>query len=80
MDRYFFHVSPRGMYMDENGRDFSDLKAAKAYAATIAADLARNDGYVGGAVCIANESGKELDPVPIGSGWVKAVRTDETAT
>jgi hypothetical protein len=60
MNRYFFHVaSPRGMYMDENGRDFSDLKGAKAYAATIAAELARDGGWVGGAICIVNESGND---------------------
>jgi hypothetical protein len=51
MKRYLFHVaSGRRMYMDENGRDFSDLKDAKAYAATIAAELARDGGYVGGSV------------------------------
>ena len=55
MNRYFFHVAcARGMYMDENGRDFSDLKEAKAYAATIAAELARDGGWVGGSVCIVN--------------------------
>jgi hypothetical protein len=51
------------MYMDENGRDFSDLKDAKAYAATIAAELARDGGYVGGAVCIFR-----IDRVSIGQG------------
>jgi hypothetical protein len=69
MKRCLFHVAcGRGMYMDENGRDFSDLKDAKAYAATIAAELARDGGYVGGAVCIFDESGKELDRVSIGQG------------
>ena len=77
MNRYFFHVAcARGMYIDENGRDFSDLKEAKAYAATIAAELARDGGWVGGSVCIVNERGKALDRVPIGAGWVKAARTD----
>jgi hypothetical protein len=77
MNRYFFHVAcARGMYMDENGRDFSDLKGAKAYATTIAAELARNGSYVGCSVCIANERGKELGLVSIGSGWVKVVRID----
>ena len=48
MNRYFFHVaSPRGMYMDENGRDFSDLKGAQGYAARIAAELAQGGSYVG---------------------------------
>jgi hypothetical protein len=77
MNRYFFHVAcTRGMYMDENGRDFSDLKGAKAYAASIAAELARHGSWVGGAICIVNERGKGLDRVPIGSGWAKVVRTD----
>jgi hypothetical protein len=36
MKRYFFHVAgPRGMYMDDNGRHFSDLKGANAYAARV---------------------------------------------
>ena len=77
MDRYFFHVAcRRGMYMDENERDFADLKGAKAYAATIAAELARDGGWVGGSVCIVNERGQGLNRVPIGSGWAKVVRTD----
>ena len=59
MDRYFFHVAcPRGMFMDESGRDFSDLKRAKAYAARIAAELAQGGGYIGCSVCITNERGK----------------------
>jgi hypothetical protein len=71
MNRYFFHVAcARGMYMDENGRDFSDLKGARAYAARIAAELAQEGSYAGGSVCITNETGKELDRVSIGSGWV----------
>jgi hypothetical protein len=38
MNRYFVHVAcARGMYMDENGRDFADLKGANAHAARIAA-------------------------------------------
>lgn len=46
MDRYFFHVAcARGMFMDESGRDFSDLKGAKTYAAKIAAELARDGGW-----------------------------------
>jgi hypothetical protein len=52
------------------------VKGAKTYAATIAAELARDRSYVGCSVCIANERGKELDRVSIGSGWVKVVRTD----
>jgi hypothetical protein len=64
------------MYMDENERDFADLKGAKAYAATIAAELARDGGWVGGSVCIVNERGQGLNRVPIGSGWAKVVRTD----
>ena len=71
MNRYFFHVAcARGMFMDENGRDFSDLKGAKVYAGRIAAELAQDGRYVGGSVRITNETGKELDRVLIGSGWV----------
>jgi hypothetical protein len=77
MNRYFFHgACARGMYMDENGRDFPDLKGARAYAATIAAEPAQDGGYVDCSVCITNERGKELDRVSIGSGWVKVVGTD----
>jgi hypothetical protein len=77
MKRYFFHVaSPRGMYMDDNGRYFSDLKGANAYAARVASELAQDPNYVGSSVCIVDEWGKELDRVSIGSGWVKVVRTD----
>jgi hypothetical protein len=73
MNQYFFHVvCARGMYMDENGRDFPDLKGAKTYAATIAAELARDGRWVGGAVCIVNERGKGLDRVSIGSGWSRS--------
>jgi hypothetical protein len=77
MKRYFFHVaSPRGMYMDDNGRYFSDLKGANAYAARVASELAQAPKYVGSSVCIVDEWGRELDRVSIGSGWVKVVRTD----
>ena len=62
MNRYFFHVAgPRGMYMDDNGRHFSDLKGAKACAAAIAGELAQNIRYVGCSVCIVDEWGKELE-------------------
>jgi hypothetical protein len=44
--------------MDENGRDFSDLKGAKAHAATIAAELARDVHYVGCSICIVDEQGE----------------------
>ena len=77
MDRYFFHVAcPRGMFMDESGRDFSDLKGAKAYAARIAVELAQDVGYVGCSVRITNEKGKELERVSIGSEWVKVLVID----
>jgi hypothetical protein len=73
MNRYFFHVAgPRGMYMDDNGRHFSDLKGANAYAATIAGELARDVRYVGCSVCIVDEGGKELERVSIGSGWSRS--------
>jgi hypothetical protein len=67
MVRYFFHVFCDGdMHVDENGQDFSDLKGAKARAATIARELAE-DGYCVGSVCIFDEKGNELDRVPIGA-------------
>jgi hypothetical protein len=73
MNRYFFHVAcPRGMYMDDNGRAFSDLKGAKAYATRIAGELAQDPNYVGSSVCIVDEWGKELDRVSIGSGWSRS--------
>jgi hypothetical protein len=73
MKRYFFHVAgPRGMYMDDNGRDFSDLKDANAYAARVAGELAQDPKYVGSSVCIVDERGKELDRVSIGSGWSRS--------
>jgi hypothetical protein len=59
MKRYFFHVAcARGMYMDDNGRDFSDLKGAKAYAVRVASELARDGGWVGGAICIAKKGAR----------------------
>ena len=46
MKRYFFHVAgPRGMYMDDNGRHFSDLKGANAYAARVASEFAQDPNY-----------------------------------
>jgi hypothetical protein len=73
MNRYFFHVAgPRGMYMDDNGRHFSDLKGANAYAARVASELAQDPKYVGSSDCIVDEKGKELDRVSIGSGWSRS--------
>ena len=73
MNRYFFHVAgPRGMYMDDNGRHFSDLKGANAYAERVASELAQDPNYVGSSVCIVDEWGKELDRVSIGSGWSRS--------
>jgi hypothetical protein len=73
MNRYFLHVAcARGMYMDENGRDFFDLTGAKAYATKIAAELAQEVSYVGCSVYTADRKGKELDRVPIGSGWSRS--------
>jgi adenylate cyclase len=56
----------------KNGRHFSDLKGANAYAARAAGELARDVRYVGCSVCIVDERGKELDRVPIGSGWSRS--------
>jgi hypothetical protein len=42
-DETLFHVAgPRGMYMDDNRRHFSDLKGANAYAARVASELAQD--------------------------------------
>ena len=73
MNRYFFHVAgPRGVYMDDDGRHFSDLKGANAYAARVASELAQDPKYVGSSVCTVDEKGKELDRVSIGSGWSRS--------
>jgi len=73
MKRYFFHVAgPRGKYAGENGRHFSDLKGAIAYAARVASELAQDPNYGGSSVCIVDEWGKELDRVSISSGWSRS--------
>jgi hypothetical protein len=73
MKRYFFHIAgPRGMFIDDNGRRFLDLKGANAHAARVASELAQDPKYVGSSVCIVDEWGRELDRVSIGSGWSKS--------
>ena len=48
MKRYFFHIAgPRGLFIDDNGRHFFDLKGASAYAARVASELAQDPKYVG---------------------------------
>jgi len=73
MKRYFFHIAgPRGMFIDDNGRHFFDLKGANAYAGRVASELAQDPKYVGSSVWIVDEWGKELDRVSIGSGWSRS--------
>jgi hypothetical protein len=73
MNRYFFHVvCPRGVYMDDDGRHFSDLRGTNAYAARVASELAQSPTCVGCSICIVDERGKELDRVWIASGWSRA--------
>jgi hypothetical protein len=70
MARYFFHVVLEGRgHTDVHGREFPDLKGAKAYAARIARELARCT-YVG-SVCIVDKQENELDRVSIGDDVVE---------
>jgi hypothetical protein len=49
--RHFFHIAcPRGIFMDDNGRHFFDLKGANAYAARVASELAQDPKYMGSSV------------------------------
>jgi hypothetical protein len=54
---------------DERGQEFSKLDDTKAHAAVIAGELAR-DGrvYQGCAVCVLDETGKEVARVAIDVG------------
>ena len=67
--RYFFHVvSPRTIYPDEEGEDLAGIEAARARADRISDELAVDARtYPGFVVRIADETGKELDCVPIGN-------------
>jgi hypothetical protein len=67
--RYFFHVvSPHTIYSDETGEDLTGIEAARAYAELISAELAVDAAtYPGFAVRITDETGTELDCVPIGN-------------
>jgi hypothetical protein len=65
--RYFFHVvSPDTIYADETGEDLTGIEAARAYAELISGELAVDAAaYPGFAVRITDETGTELDCVPI---------------
>jgi CRP/FNR family transcriptional regulator, cyclic AMP receptor protein len=67
--RYFFHVTEGdSIFKDRAGRIFSQVEDAKAYAAVIAIQLARETDQKSFSVQILDDNGIEVARLPIGQG------------
>ena len=51
---------------DEEGENYPNLETARAHAAKIASELAKETSYEGFAVSVTDEQGNEVAYVPIG--------------
>ncbi len=66
--RYFFHAANGDdVYADETGQECADAESAVAHAATIAGQLAEDDGMDGFWVSVTDEDRKEICKVPVAS-------------
>ena len=69
MARFFFHVKNDSTFFkeeEEEGENYPNLETARAHAAKIASELAKETGYEGFAVSVTDEQGNEVAYVPIG--------------
>jgi hypothetical protein len=65
MARFFFHVKNDSTFKEE-GENYPNLETARAHAAKIASELAKETSYEGFAVSVTDEQGNEVAYVPIG--------------
>jgi hypothetical protein len=66
MQRYYFHVTDgERTFADEVGRTFATPAAAEGHAATIATELASDEGWEGFSVVVKNQDGHEVARVSI---------------
>ena len=63
---FFFNFTNGRTIKDDEGENFSDLETAKAHAAKIAAELAKEPELQGFAVSVTDQHGNEVAYVTIG--------------
>jgi hypothetical protein len=73
MTRFFFHVTNGNAFKDEVGQDYS-LESARAHAAQIATDLAKEPSYEGFAVVVTDEHGNEVAYALVGAAANRGAR------
>ena len=70
MARFFFHVKSDSTFFkeeeEEEGENYPNLETARAHAAKIASELAKETGYEGFALSVTDEQGNEVAYMPIG--------------
>jgi hypothetical protein len=66
MARFFFHVKNGSTFKEKEGENYPNLETARAHAAKIASELAKETSYEGFAVSVTDEQGNEVAYVPIG--------------
>jgi hypothetical protein len=66
MARFFFHVKNDSAFKEEEGENYPNLETARAHAAKIASELAKETGYEGFALSVTDEQGNEVAYMPIG--------------
>jgi hypothetical protein len=62
----FFHVKNGSTFKGEEGENYPNLETARAHAAKIASELAKETSYEGFAVSVTDAQGNEVAYVPIG--------------
>jgi hypothetical protein len=62
----FFHVKNGSTFKGEEGENYPNLETARAHAAKIASELAKETSYEGFAVSVTDEQGNEVAYVPMG--------------
>ena len=65
MARFFFHVKNDSTFKEE-GENYPNLETARAHAAKIASELAKETDYEGFALSVTDEQGNEVAYMPIG--------------
>jgi hypothetical protein len=64
MARFFFHVKNDSTFKEEEGENYPNLETARAHAAKIASELAKETGYEGFALSVTDEQGNEVAYMP----------------
>ncbi len=66
MPRYYFHITGRLEFEDDEGEEFPDVAAAVLQALTMARELASNrDNYHGCFLRVTDDKGDELARIPV---------------